>query len=252
MYRYGAILMDRRAGFSLVEVMISLIILGLIGGMGLAVLGRYQEGERLRKTKDHQERLLSLLAAQVITTGALPAPAQASVQGAERGYAATTLSGGTFGIGLVPFKTLGVPEALARDGYGRFFTYGVQGALTSLGRGPQLRPSLDVYLSVRTPILQVLDGEARSLTRPQEVIAVVLVSHGKVGYGAFDNRGQRLVASVTKGRHEGINADETAAFIDRPLSDLRDDYHDDVVAWATRDTLLALHGKAPHLLEVRR
>lgn len=243
--------MDRQAGFSLVEVMISLIILGLIGGLGLATLTGYQGAEKLRKTKENQEKILSLLAARVISTGSLPLPADPSAQGPDRGHATPVTVRGGHALGLVPFKTLGIPENLVRDGYGRPFTYGVHGGLTDQNRPPALRVNLDYYVSVRTPVLQILNGQDMPLTRPQEVVAVALVSHGKLGYGAFDASGTRARHAVSKGRHEDINADDTAVFIDRPLSELREDYHDDVVIWATRDTLLALHGKAPHLLEVR-
>lgn len=244
-----------QAGFSLLEISISLIIIGLIGGFGLSALTAHYQNKSIQITKENQENAMKMLAVYVMKTGGLPKPSGATLTGEQRGFQGGAHEEQGIAIGILPYKTLGIPEKVAKDGWNRYFTYAMSSNLfhhpSTLTRHHGPGQKLDHYLSQHTSPIQIMNQDHHPLTRKTDLVAAVLVSHGKLGFGAFDKNGQRQMNQVKKSALEEINADTTATFIDAPHSIEAHAYFDDMVIWATRDSLLTVYGNAPHLIAPR-
>ncbi len=103
----------RISGFSLIEIAVVLIILGLIGGMAFPSLKAMLDWQKAATTAQNQEKILYALAGYAIKNKSLP-------------YAANPLNPQerSQGIirrrrGIVPYADLGLPEGMAKDGYQR-------------------------------------------------------------------------------------------------------------------------------------
>lgn len=171
-------------GFSLLELSIVLVILGILGGMGLPLLRSHRNHGNLMKTKEHQTYVLDALAAFVETHRRFPCPADPKARGADYGLEPKERRcQGAKAEGILPFKTLGISERFARDGFKRLMTYAVDPNLADreyenrvhLAPGGRLVVKNQEGFSVMGP----------PLGRIPDCIAFVLISHGKSGVGAF-------------------------------------------------------------------
>ncbi len=115
----------RLAGFALMEVALALIILGVVTSFILPLIHSYLTLEAAKKTEAHQQHIFAALANHVLRYNRLPCPAQESEPGKAPKHCPQ-------GIGHIPFKTLGLPEHVAKDGHKHWFTYIVNPELTSI------------------------------------------------------------------------------------------------------------------------
>jgi prepilin-type N-terminal cleavage/methylation domain-containing protein len=298
-------------GFVLIELAIVLVVLGVLGGVLFSDLQSLSRHRHRQKTLAHQKAIFQALAEHLAHYGCLPQ--SACDFGPSRGKTGSIV-GQPGGPGIVPFRTLGLDEAIAKDGYGRFFTYVVHAPMTTQGlpdkaslcRAALLgRPTLDVldgaYGSVAgaLPIIPLggqdrrrtegnqsalgspLSGSSSSGSLPSggpfligpsvnqsgqglvlgqadkihgekiysgkihaangplrsEVIAVVLISHGRSGGGAFTGRGGRapVPAGSSPGKHQ--NAGAGLVFSARPMPG-QAGLHDDHVSYKTASQML--------------
>jgi hypothetical protein len=216
----------------------------------------YAESYKKRATEKNMEEAFQSLGAFVLLHKRLPCPSNLS----QKGVAALDCRlAGTF-VGILPFKTLGIPEKKAKDAYGRWLTYGVSPCLTytSIKAINKARDSAfdsqkdcDFFCHVTPefPSLSVVDEHGVSVISPtheQEFLALVLVSHGPKGYGAFTDSGNR---TPTFSKEKAKNADNSGNFTDQPLCQKAESYFDDTVRWATRHTFIAQYGQTPCLYE---
>lgn len=129
-------------GFSLVELSVVLVIAGFLT-LGVIVLIRpFLEKARILQTRETLEKIAQALDAYAVENHRLPCPAvpnrgaAAPPYGFEAGSGAAgatvpspecpvTGAGATRTAqeGIVPFRTLGLPEEMIYDGWGRPFTY---------------------------------------------------------------------------------------------------------------------------------
>ena len=239
------------SGFTLIEVAIVLCIIGVLSGIGIPAINSYIKHQKARKTEDHLEQILQSLTAYLLNNKSLPCPSNPKASAEETGTSDQNCSFEDTTVGLVPYRTLGIPEKIAKDGYHHWITYAVDPALSN----PDIKylnapddvvlPNL-VFCEVQsgaTP-LNVTGPDKQSVLDPssqaKDPIALVLVSHGPSGDGSFDDKGdRRSPASPDK----GTNADSTANFVDRTPSFNKGDFFDDTVKWVTRNNLMALYGK---------
>lgn len=116
----------RLEGFALIEIALALIILGLITSFILPLMNGYKVWQAQQKTENHHQQIIASLANYVLRTHRLPCPALNQM---ENGKAQPHCRSG---IGLVPYKTLGLSEKIAKDGQHQWFTYIVNPELTSI------------------------------------------------------------------------------------------------------------------------
>ncbi len=315
-------------GFTLVEVAAVTAVLGIIIAGILAIIQPMSRAAALKTTKANMSRAVDALAGYVHQYNRLPCPADPDRQnavepyGAERGSGA---SGNSFGNcsgtdveGVLPFRTLGLTEGEAKDGWGRFFTYRVSpafaqnpnagnvharcrresvwfdtgGALVigggggdvifsntgniniTSGGGPGVGlrnrnaqkarfccpgtapfgPATDIVIldgAGGTPIWpftrsssdyddvnEVIEDPAFNPASDNVTVpAMVLVSHGRNGLGAFTEAGARIPLAGAS-PHEIENANGDRNFVSRIYSEGGgDEYFDDLVVWRTQDHL---------------
>jgi type II secretory pathway pseudopilin PulG len=137
--------MQNQAGFSLVEVAIAMICIGLLLSGTLLITNAISEARKQYDTKAKMAVIADHLSFYAQTHNRLPCPAspirdnyssgavnRAAYFGDERKFvgsandinrAADCFSNTTDSHGIVPYRTLGLTEDFATDAWGRYFTY---------------------------------------------------------------------------------------------------------------------------------
>lgn len=192
-----------QSGFTLLEMV---IVVGIIGAMLGAYLSFYQPRQNAQAYADtslRMERVLNALSSYALRTNTLPCPARSNEDPASNNFgAATTIScpsGATSIQGIIPFKTIGLAQDDAVDGFGRYFTYIVNGGTTTAvgvvdrstddpltmtdDRSYFCNAATAGGMTVRRTIIT---AGGPSTTNEATNVAVVLISHGIDGYGAFN------------------------------------------------------------------
>lgn len=127
------------AGFTLVEMAVVILIVGLIVGAFFAFYTPYLEQSRYQTTIERQKKIAAALTDFAQRTGRLPCPAPPVAVSPTQplGTAATTCNpvfsiSATVTDGIVPFRDLGLSQEDAMDGYYNPMTYRVSPSLTSI------------------------------------------------------------------------------------------------------------------------
>lgn len=105
-------------GFTLWEMSLVLIIIGIIGGITFPLLNTLLTHQRHKQTETHQEQVMFSLASYVLQHYRLPLPATEMT-----GISSDETCQNGICRGHIPFKTLGIDEALTKDGQQRWMTY---------------------------------------------------------------------------------------------------------------------------------
>ena len=239
--------MKTTSGFSLLEIAIALGIIGVIGGMSLPMINSLYRHKKDHQTEQNLNQVTQALAAYVLVQKHLPYPANPQADPDQAG-----LSEDGRVIGLVPYRTLGLSESVAKNGYRYWLTYAAPLELTNksirhLITTNEGEESSSTFCEIKHPIafLNVINEDGRpvlSIENENDLIAFVLVSHGSKGEGAFDKQGSRR---PTLGRDKIINATDDLNFIDRPISLSKEAFFDDTVRWVTRNNLMAIYAQKP-------
>ncbi len=235
-------------GFSLLEIAICLVVMGVMLGVGIPSFLQYLRYQRTLETKEKQEKILQSLGAFALQNGYIPLPADPFAQGEDFGVAREAALNPPDMIGILPFKTLGLPESYAQEGFKRYFTYA--------GGTPEthLRDELGSFCTAKNffaiQIFEKLSPTHVPFQRGSEEdpVVVTLLSHGENGYGAYYGGGgslRKLTEVSQKGKDERENASMKLSFVQRAFSSLRQDYFDDMVVWVTRSNLMALYAHSP-------
>lgn len=223
-----------QAGFSLLELAIVLVILGIIGGLSLPLLTAHITRSALVKTRAHQEYALSAIAAYVEKNKIFPCPADPQVVGPDYGLEQKECQGKK-SEGILPFKTLGISESYGKDGFKRLMTYVVDSGLASRKNQNLLKTVEGGQITVKNEedisVLPLKKEEKRGLISPN-FIAIVLISHGESGIGSFVGKGQatKMVGHVSC-PHKKENYDSNFIFSESSQSD-------DILRWESRDLFL--------------
>lgn len=131
-------------GYSLIELSISLTIIALLITGGLGIVSKTSEAKRYRITSENIRKIEEALAAFEGTNMFLPCPAQglsiesnaafgvaASYDTTTHGCSISSVSGVIDQTGMVPVRTLNIPDSLAYDGWGHKLTYRLASGLGS-------------------------------------------------------------------------------------------------------------------------
>lgn len=206
-------------GFSLIEVAIALIVIGLFVGSAVATYNVYMVGRRDTDTKARVNTVEAALAKFAAKRGYYPLPANRSIAMGATGFgrsvaavttacttsmATTCTTGGAdpVYIGDVPFASLGIHYSNASDMYGRKLTYAVTAALTS-----------GTFDNAGGRI-QILNEDGTSRYTGTSKAHYVVFSHGPDGQGAYTlggNLSSACGAAATNGR-DTENCDANATF----------------------------------------
>jgi prepilin-type N-terminal cleavage/methylation domain-containing protein len=231
-----------QSGVTLIELAIVLVILGLLVGVGVTVGGEQLEAARRSATIDRLTAMENALSLFVAANRRLPCPDSATApDGLEDRQANGTCGAQTSGI--LPWITLGVPEAATLDGWYRRLTYRVYDNLrfgltrdngmdmsgcdpaaaaeapdnstaTSVACSPSIRPT--DWLEGKG--LRVVDAAGTLVMDPGAAspsgAAYVLVSHGQDRLGAYTR--DNVYTGIPTALLERPNRNSLALATDRP------------------------------------
>lgn len=220
-------------GFALVEATMALIVLGIISSLIFPMIISLITYEKSRKTIDHQQQILRALAHYALNnSGTLPAPNQSELLNIESPEKR---------IGIIPYKLLGIPKNVAKDGYGRWFTYALHPKLIS--GIPKAGNDFSYFSDVKTEEFKITDMHSNEVlnTSPNNQVIMVLISHGPSGNGAFTEDG--LTRSPTTNPYEAENADNTLSFRVGETKDFKQN-----VLWMTKNHFISSYiGKPTYI-----
>lgn len=213
-------------GFTLVEIAIVLVIVGLIAGSLLPLLGG-QIGEQRRKTTMNSlANVQQALTGFAISNGRLPCPDRTG-DGLEDRNGANSCFAFNFNNDRLPAATLGVP---ATDPWGQTYRYRVTGnfADSTDGTGcvaPPIEPGLS-FGSCSIGDINISDGAGVAVANSVPAIIFSLGENFSVANGA----------SV----EEAANQDNDTNFVSRGFRDTQAAAggFDDLVVWVSRNALI--------------
>lgn len=239
-----------RRGFTLLEVALALALLTFAISSALPLLQQSLQDSRIRRTEAHLQQAQTALATYLRTTGRIPCPAfpgttngeplGAEVGSGGNGQAVPSDCGGQL-EGLLPYRTLGLAQAVAKDGWGRWLNYRINGLLAvgSLAGKPLNTGYCGVVLQGSGALLRLEDDQGYALTGGQD-LAFVLVSAGENGAGAWALDQPRPTATTSVTEAENSNGDER--FVSIPSSQISANYFDDWLVWQTKNNLVSYFG----------
>jgi len=270
-------------GYILIELAIVFLVIGLLITALIPLYQSYQQRDAKAETEERIDFIAKSFSAFLQTRWRLPCPAAA-----------------VDSHGIIPYRTLGIPEQYAKDGYGNFFTYTVSPDFTTdnrLGIGPDRvhrrlahlfggeNPSVagDDEVTGRYALLPIaqfcaplintvsditvrqdgaplyagaarnIDDTARGsnpnanlINRDSKVtaVAMVLISHGENGNGAYQSNGSRSAASDLNTAEELTSRNDNRLIVTESVySNTGTAEYDDIVNFYTQDEIFALAGR---------
>lgn len=205
-------------GFSLIDVAVVMAIVGVLLAGFLATYKMYQATRATTITEENFMAAQDALGAYVSFNNKYPVPSPfglrektstGSTEYGESGDASAAVTcnnsnasgklckgagigaGNEVLVGVLPFAEINLPEAQARDGYGRLFTYAVGAALTANNgaeptyEGDPPIPTYKKHVCVKVQSLDDEGGFSTSGCDSDSARTIALVSHGSDGVGAW-------------------------------------------------------------------
>ena len=137
----------RFQGVSLIEVSISLIIIGIISAIGVSQLGLMQKIYYSQKTQANIDFVIKTLGMYYFRSATSPLPFPSKMD-SNVGYQCESMKNS---FGIIPFKTLGIMEKFAKDGNGRWLLYKMNPNLCRSIFAPEDKSLGDAEFSSKIP-----------------------------------------------------------------------------------------------------
>ncbi|MEO5363495.1 MAG: prepilin-type N-terminal cleavage/methylation domain-containing protein [Magnetococcus sp. DMHC-8] len=205
---------SRTTGFTLIEMTMVMVIVGLLLGGLLVPLATQLENSHRRETKEQLERIHEALVGHLLVHGYLPCPDVRNSGHEER------VAGGCAGHrhgsvwrGTLPWVTLGVGE---QDAWHNRFTYAVSEPFTDVSHAP-----LPAFSLTTAGTIQVVNGIDQT--------PALVLSHGANGRGAVSVAGVPQPAPTSPA--ELANSDGAARFEYAAYHNDPDQGFDDQMIW---------------------
>lgn len=229
--KYRKQLPQRRHGFTLVEMAMVLVIVGLLVGGLVTPLSMQLEQRRVSETQKAMDDAREALIGFVLRYGYLPCPAISASNGLEdrSGNGCSNQKR----VGYLPWATLGVPKL---DGWNHLFRYSVTPAFADSGPASHFTLSTARDITVAT---RDLKGALAPATASADIPAVIL-SHGKNGYGSTSDQGTTIADNGSGNTDEKLNSSSATSFVSRSINDnpaQPGGEYDDLVVWLSPNIL---------------
>jgi len=220
----------RQSGFTLVEIAIVLLIVGLMLGGMIAPLQSQLEQRRVSDTQRSLDEAREALIGYAMRNGYLPCPAISAFDGHED----RNDSGCNKRYGYLPWTTLGLSRL---DGWGRVLGYSVTPAFTNNTAFFNMSTPRDISLATRG-----MDGQLVPITDTNDIPAVV-ISFGRNGYGATSDQNTQLADAGVGNVDEKMNLNSGGvALVTRPATDnprAPGGEFDDMLTWISPNILIS-------------
>jgi prepilin-type N-terminal cleavage/methylation domain-containing protein len=198
----------RTGGFTLVEMTMVLVVMGIFMTLGLAAFSAQMNSAAATATRKKQEIIQEALIGYLRDYKRLPCPETTAMGGGQPTGLEGRQSNISAGVpdpaslcssywGTVPFATLGLSKDIAMDGYDNFYSYFVSNASATTNPDWTLTQNTTTntpgfFVGIPGKIAVAENGAAAPSDQAKWAV-VVLVSHGKNGEGAFASKGTRNV-----------------------------------------------------------
>ncbi len=233
------------SAYSLAEVAISLLILGILAGTFFDVKLIKTEVENIKNINDQFNQIELAIDTFVAKNGYLPCPAARTdaVATADFGKStncSTAAPSGTIEtgsgvdivrIGVLPVRSLDLPDSMMFDPWNNRITFAVIKNLA------QNKPTYEAYTTASTNVIRINDANGNKINRDnlstqENLVSWVIVSHGKDGKGSYNYNGSLKACSSTLDQE---NCDDDNTFIDTPYNPSSTNAFDDYVLWKTKN-----------------
>ncbi len=226
----------KKSGYSLLELSIVLAILGLMAGVFFDVSLFKKEIESVKNIDMQLKEIEEAIDTYVAKNGYLPCPARRTdavgtanfgvstdcTAVAPSGTVETSAGGDTIRTGVLPVRTLDLPDSMMFDPWLNRISYTV---IVNLAKN---KATYDNYSTTTATIIRVNDASGNQINK--NVVAWIAVSHGKDGRGAYDYNGALKTCSASLDQE---NCDNDNIFIDSTYSPLTSNPFDDYLLWKT-------------------
>ena len=267
-----------RRGFTLIEILVVVVILGLIMAMGAVLLRSVAATQKRSLTATRLANIEAALVQFVMQQKRLPCPAdgtEANATGGTEKWVAGNCTANQM-HGVVPWVSLGLSASDATDGWDRRITYRAGSALVGANAmnlswcdpagtgGAPAVPGVPCNTACTastpancTPPSAYLNGLGLNIRNvagtnvmmpsgtPPTGAAYVLISHGESGGGAYLDTGVLATSTLADGTEEQknyANLGLQAYYVDDQATDVPGNAHfDDIVV---RPSVLAVASKA--------
>lgn len=254
----------KNRGFSLVELSVVMTVVGITMAGALDLATQQTEAEKENITEERMDRIEMALEQFLIENQRLPCPAVGNLEIGDANFgleavpsstpACTPASGLLFSdppvfSGIVPVRTLGLPDDVMFDGWDRRFSYAIDANFANSGHGiaAPTNSACDgttsevcfQYQDFGSIIIRSDVSPAGSeTTNPPHRAVYVLLSHGENGFGAFRYFGSAGRNANSTDTREQENAELSsaphAAFDNIYISTSNDGTFDDMIRYKTR------------------
>jgi prepilin-type N-terminal cleavage/methylation domain-containing protein len=222
-----------RKGFTLVEMAVVLVIIGIgLGGL-LLTLSAQIDLRNYAATRQAMEEIKEALIGYSLSHGYLPCPAKSAIDGTENraGTGACNTR-----VGFLPWQELGVPRD---DSWNRLYRYSVTNAYSNSVNTVNLSPTTARDITIQT---RNNAGALVNLSNADDIPAAV-ISHGKNGFGATSVDGVLIADSSANNSDEETNYNGVGTLlISKEYSDVKNSAfseYDDIVVWLSPNIYLS-------------
>lgn len=231
-------------GFTLLEMAVVLLIVGLLLAGLLPTLSAQAEQQRIADTRKQMNEIRDALLGFAVSKGRLPCPADGTVASQNNAGAEWVVGAGIAQVcgsnrGVLPWVTLGVPET---DAWGRRYSYRITSTFADGEDGTGGNCALSSGVSFQLCSMGNLTVYKTSGgAKVSDYLPAVVVSHGANGRGAYSTLG--VVIGGASG-DENENADNNNSFVSREFAT----NFDDLVLWISPNILynrMVSAGKIP-------
>jgi len=216
---------SNRHGFTLVEMAVVLVILGLLLSALIIPISTQIDQRNYAETRKSLDEIREALIGYGLTRGYLPCPAISALNGLEDRNIATGLCNNR--VGFLPWVELGVGHT---DGWGHLYRYSVTPAYANSLTSVTLSTLGDITIATSDGA-----GGYINLTTAAAPMPAAVFSQGKNGNSAVDINGNILPDASTTNLGEDANSNSAGtALISRDISDntaTAGGEFDDLVVW---------------------